>query len=520
MQPPEATSPEPTSPDPRPQTADDDVPPAPPFSLGVASGWPSADSVVLWTRLMGLPADHDEPVHWQVASTPTFDHPLAQGQALAPARLAHSVHVQVQGLPSKRWLYYRFSYAGRNSPVGRTRTLPAQGQPAQPLRLVWASCQRWDLGYFDAWRHVVADAPDLIVFVGDAIYEYPRAREPVRSGVPAGASGWARTLDDYRARYALYRSDPGLRAAHAAAPWVSMWDDHEVQNDYAGLHPGNGAGVDDFAARRAAAYQAYFEHMPLPPQLFAPDAQSGAPPAELRLYAAFSLGALGRLITLDTRQYRDAQACTPRGASGGGLVDVADCPSWNDPQRRLLGPVQAQWLRQQLQSGSAQAAASQGWTLLAQPTLLGQREFRHSQAPLRRNDGWDGYPAARARLLAALQGVPDVLVLGGDVHEFWVGRIPSQPEQPQSASLGVEFCAASIAAHGGGNAKRAHQLARNPHFIFADGASNGYGLIDLSAEQALVRLRVIDDARLARTRIATLATFRVQRGHPEPERLD
>jgi alkaline phosphatase D len=231
----------------------------PRFTLGVASGEPRPDGMVLWTRLMGENLPQRVPVRWEVAHDEAFQRPAAQGTEWAEAAWAHSVHAEPVGLEAGRPYWYRFTALGDRSPIGRTRTAPAPDAVAT-LNFAIASCQRLEHGHYAAWRDIVASDPDLILFLGDYLYEYGliTTRDPVR---PV-EGGRITTLEGYRARYAQYRADPLLQAAHAAAPWLVTWDDHEVENDYAG--PVGGFPLEDFAARRAAATQAWWEHLPLP----------------------------------------------------------------------------------------------------------------------------------------------------------------------------------------------------------------------------------------------------------------
>ena len=335
-------------------------------------------------------------MQWEVAHDEAFARPVRRGQAQALPELAHAVHVEVPGLAPDRVYFYRFMSGDAVSPVGRTRTLPAPDAPTQRLRLAHASCQRWEHGFYSAWRHMRADAPDFVLFLGDYIYEYPNAVGAVRS--PGG--GWTVTLDDYRRRHALHKSDADLQAMHAACPWFVTWDDHEVQNDYAGLTPGDGGpAVADFAARRAAAYQAFYEHMPLRASVLTRALVGLSSGAEMRIYGQVPFGRLATLYLLDDRQYRDRQACTRNGRFGSGMVNPERCDSWNDPQRTLLGAAQEQWLDQAL----AQAAGGATWNVLGQQTLFGQRDFRPGPGFTLWNDGWDGYGPARTCLTDALQ---------------------------------------------------------------------------------------------------------------------
>ncbi len=487
-----------------------------PFSLGVASGAPNHDSVVLWTRLISpgfFAGLGKEPVtvQWEVAHDEQFARIAQKGQALALAALAHSVHVEVPGLEPDRWYFYRFMSGDAVSATGRTRTFPAPAASAQKLRLAYASCQRWEHGYFSAWRHMREENLDAVLFLGDYIYEYPTASNAVR--VPTG--GWVLTLDDYRRRYALYRGEAELQAMHAACPWLVTWDDHEVQNDYAGLQPGDsGPPVTNFAARRAAAYQAFYEHMPLRASALTRALAGLDGGAEMRIYGQFRFGQLATLHLLDDRQYRDPRVCTRGEGLGSSLVEPATCPAWNDPNRTLLGSAQEQWLDRAL------ASAGPGWAVIGQQTLFGQRDNRPGPEQALWNDGWDGYSAARTRFTDSLRKnqVANAVVLGGDVHENWVGHVKADYQRPDSAALGVEFCGTSITSRSSGTGRLAQRLAENPHFVFADAERKGYGVAEFTPRQLTTTLRVVDDVTRKDSRIETLARFAVEAGRPIVER--
>jgi alkaline phosphatase D len=355
-----------------------------------------------------------------------------------------------------------------------------------------------------------------VLFLGDYIYEYPIAANPVR--VPSG--GWVVTLADYRQRYALHKSDPDLQAMHAACPWLHSWDDHEVQNDYAGLAPGDsgrGSPPDSlagFPARRAAAYQAFYEHMPMRASVLTRAVAGLSAGAEMRIYSHQRFGRLATLYLLDDRQYREQQACTPRGRFGSALVDPARCPAWDDPKRSLLGAPQEQWLEAAL---AANGAA--GWAVIGQQTLFGQRDARPGAGRLLWNDGWDGYGAARKRLTDALQRhrTANPVLLGGDMHENWVGHVKADYARPDSATLGVEFCGTSITSRSSGNARTHELLAENPHFVFADTERKGYGVCEFTPARLTTTLRVVDDVRRKDAGIETLARFVVEAGRPQLE---
>ncbi|WP_374666585.1 alkaline phosphatase [Ramlibacter sp.] len=486
-----------------------------PFLLGVASGSPAADSVVLWTRLVapGLRelAAGAVTVGWEVAHDEGFREIVRSGQAQALPELAHAVHVEADGLAPDRWYHYRFHVGAWRSPVGRTRTWPQPGAAMARLRLGFASCQRWEHGWYAAWRHLRAEAPDAVVFLGDYIYEYPSAFGAVR--VPDGQ--WATTLAEYRARHALHKSDADLQAMHAACPWLLTWDDHEVQNDYAGAAPGNaGPAITDFAARRAAAYQAYYEHMPLRAGVLARALQGLREGAELRLYGRHRIGGLVDLCLLDNRQYRDVQACTRGGRHGSSTVDPKDCAAWADPARTLLGAEQERWLGRQV----AEPGAT--WTVLGQGTLFGARDLKPGPGETYWNDGWDGYAASRQRLVEALRGgrATNPVLLGGDVHENWVGHVKADYARPDSANVGVEFCGTSITSRAGTGDATPARLAENPHFIHARADERGYGVADFLPSRLEVRLRTLDDVTRPDAEVRTQAAFVVQAGRPVVER--
>jgi alkaline phosphatase D len=484
-----------------------------PFTLGVASGSPTHEGVVLWTRLVQahdrLPSQ-DITVGWEVAHDAQFAQVVASGQAIASAALAHAVHVEVQGLAPDRWYFYRFMAGSAVSATGRTRTFPVPGARANKLRLAYASCQHWEHGYFSAYRHMLAEDLDAVLFLGDYIYEYTGSSRGVRN-VPASASV---TLDEYRARYALYKSDLDLQRMHRACPWLMTWDDHEVQNDYAGTTPGDkGPAVADFAARRAAAYQAYY--MPLRASVLTQALGGLSRGAEMRVYGKVAFGNLATLYLLDDRQYRDPQACTKGGAFGSSTVNPERCALWNEPRRTLLGAQQEQWLNQSFGSDKAM------WNVLGQQTLFGQRDLKPGPGQVFSNDGWDGYAPARMRLTNAMQHhkLPNPVILGGDVHSNWVGHVKADYARPESANVGVEFCGTSITSHGGSNERLASVLAENPHYVLADRERRGYGVVEFTPQKLTTTLRVVEDVTRQDSGIETLASFTVQQGRPVLERV-
>jgi alkaline phosphatase D len=478
-----------------------------PFPLGVASGSPLPNAVVLWTRILAAPGDVLPPtalaVRWEVAADEAFRQVVASGTASALPGLAHSVHVDVTGLAPDRWYWYRFMLGDAVSPVARTRTAPAPDALPGALRLAYASCQNWEHGEYAAHRHIAAAAPDLVAFLGDYIYE----TGPYDTRHPATPRrGFeSMTLADYRARYAQYKADAALQAAHHAAPWIVTWDDHEVANDYAGerdyrLDPA-------FPARRAAAYQAFYEHMPL--------RLSVSDPARPRMHQRYDWGRLARFHVLDDRQYRTPQAC-PRPGHGGANVVGSDCAERLDPQRTMLGAEQESWLAQGMASSAAR------WNILAQQTLLAQC----SHAPMDKpedgrfwTDGWDGYPAARSRLLAdiARHRPANPLVISGDVHTFHAGDILRDFDRPASGGnpvIATEFCGGSVTSHSRPQSRTDAYVAANPHLHYGCSDRRGFVMMELTPQRAGVLFQAVDDAQRADSGIGTLARFSVEDGRP------
>lgn len=486
-----------------------------PFSLGVASGSPRPDSVVLWTRILPDPlhAESVEPrplrVRWEIAEDEAFRRIAAKGSATALPELAHSVHVDADGLRPDRWYWYRFMLCDAISPIGRTRTAPPPDAMPAALHLAFASCQHWEFGQYAAHRHIAAAAPDLVAFLGDYIYEwgeYDLAHPPA----PRHRSNESFTLANYRARYAQYKSDPQLQAAHLAAPWIVTWDDHEVANDYGNdrderLDP-------NFLARRAAAYQAFYEHMPVRlPSL--PDDPLRF--ARMRIYERYDWGRLARFHVLDSRQYRSYHAC-PRPGRGGSNSVTSSCTERLQPSRSLLGTEQEAWLA----GGLAESQAK--WNILAQQTLMAQA----SQLPVLQpgdgrfwTDGWDGYPAARRRLLDTLakQRPANPVVISGDVHTFYAADLKQdfdRPVGPGNPVVATEFCGTSVTSSSRPQSRTDRYVADNPHIKFGRSDRRGFVVMEVTATQATAHFQALDDVRRADSGLSTLARFVVEDGRP------
>jgi alkaline phosphatase D len=474
-----------------------------PFTLGVASGCPLPESVVLWTRLApeplnggGMEAVRVE-VQWELARDEHFHAVVQKGSVWTAQELGHSVHVEVQGLEPARWYWYRFLVGDEVSPVGRTRTAPAVNAPLERFRFAVASCQHYEQGYFSAYRHMAADDVDLVVFVGDYIYESSWGEKLVRRH--SGPEPF--TLVEYRNRYAQYHSDPDLQHMHAQVPWLVTWDDHEVDNDYANeqsehLDP-------QFLMRRAAAYQAYYEHMPL-----RHSARPRGP--HVRLYDRYMFGQLLQMYVLDDRQYRSPQVCPRPGTGGSAVVPAAQCPDLRDPGRTLLGADQERWLLEAL------GASPTRWNVLVQQTLMAQLDRQPGPEQTFWTDGWDGYSAARARLLTfmAQQRPANPLVVGGDVHSYWVCDLKPDFDDPQSPVVATEFCGTSITSQGPSQERADALRAENPHVTFVNTDKRGYVYIDLTPARCEARLRVLDSEKKRASALATLASFVVEDGRP------
>jgi alkaline phosphatase D len=477
---------------------------ADPFSLGVASGYAHAAGFVLWTRLApvplapggGMPPEVTA-VGWEVARDEEMRNVVASGTAYAAPDEAHSLHVEVLGLAPARRYWYRFTAGDAVSSIGSARTAPSLSARPPRLRFAFASCQHWEQGYFGAYRHIVADEPELIVHLGDYIYEASFGRDPVRShGMPESI-----TLDDYRRRYALYKTDADLQAAHRACPWLITWDDHEVENDYANDRSQALDAPEWFLARRAAAYRAWYEHMPVPRSMipFGPSA---------RIYTRSGHGNLVNFFVLDDRQYRSHEVCPRPGRGGSNSVDPTACAELADPNRTMLGTAQEQWLAASLESSRAH------WHVVAQQTRMAQ--FDELAGPGRRawTDSWDGYPVARKRLLQSLAAKSNPVVIGGDIHAFNVNQLKLDYDDPASPVVASEFVGTSISSQAWPQERIDALRADNPHVLFADTRYRGYVRVDVTPQRLQADLRGLDTVKTRESKCTTLASFVVEDGKP------
>lgn len=483
--------------------------PGSPFTLGVASGDPRPDSMVLWTRLAPAPlegdggmAPHPVPVRWELAEDERFARIIRHGTAIADPAWGHSVHVEPADLPADRRYYYRFIAGGHASPVGRTRTAPAPHAKVDRLRLCFGSCQKYEVGYYAGYRHMVEEDPDLILFVGDYIYEGkpdPKALRPHLNPEPFDAAG-------YRMRYASYKMDPLLQAAHAAAPWLLTWDDHEVSNDYANDRDELNHDPAFVVRRRAAAYQVYWEHQPLRQW-----ARPKGPNATL--YNALSWGDLARFQIIDDRQYRGPWACQPPELALQHKHYAELIPSCPDltADRTMLGQRQERWLMDELASSKAR------WNLLSQQTLMAPLKRFDPKHPedgphLWSADTWSGYPAARDRIFRrwAEAKTPNPIALGGDIHSFAASDL-RHPDRPDRV-IAAEFVGGSITSlFHDEYVKKEAALAG---LKMVENEVRGYGRVDLTPGHVDVAFRGLADATKLDSGISDLARFTVEAGKP------
>jgi alkaline phosphatase D len=485
-----------------------------PFTLGVASGDPAPDGFVLWTRLAPDPMDHtgglpskDFAVDWQVATDEAMTNVVRSGTALAPDALAHSVHVEVAGLDPRHEYFYRFRAGGELSPVGRTMTTPPPGAPLDELRFAFASCQKWDDGYYSAYRRMAEEDLDLVIHLGDYIYEYGIGATGGFRNVPIGEQFASETINltRYRLQHALYRTDPDLQEAHRLFPWVVTWDDHEVENDYSGTDAEGPPYGNRFLKRRAAAYQAYYEHLPL--------RQSAMPSGMgMLLYRSITYGDLAEFSVLDTRQYRSGPPC--------GRGEQPRCPAALDPATTMTGPDQERWLLDELNGSTAR------WNVIAQQVMMGQLDHRiyYEGNEVFWQDAWDGFPAARARILqhVASRGIENPVVITGDWHSTFVNDLKIDFDDPDSATVATEFVGTSISSNGDGIVYGPYygpMIPDNPHIKFFDGDRRGYVRCRVTPEQWETDLRMVSTVSRSDAPVETFASFVVENGVPGAQQV-
>jgi alkaline phosphatase D len=470
-----------------------------PFTLGVASGDPTSSSVILWTRLAvdptaddgtgGMSGD-DIALAWDLAADDAFTDLLASKLISAKAAHGHSVHVDAQGLEPGTTYWYRFRVGDQTSPVGQTATLPAGSPDSFGLAVV--NCQMYEGGAYGAYRNLVDEDVDLVVHLGDYIYEYPGGEGDGRHSLP---NRMLKTLEDYRLRYASYKLDPDLQAAHARFPFVATWDDHEVANNYMGDTVPGDATPDQVEERKTAAYQAWWENMPAridPPE--GPD---------VAVYRNFEVGDLAKLHLLDERQYAAEPPCRDRSTSG---LDYGNCDTVESEDRTRLGKDQEAWLEDSLSSSTAT------WNLLGNPVVLAGVDAGRDE-PQFYLDTWDGYPDARKRLIAQLADVDNPVVLTGDYHAGMVLDVHAVPFDQDTPVVAPEFMSPPIssALFDADVTKRTPQLRQQIN-------EYGYLVVAVTPDELTATFRVVDDVADPKTAIGTAATWKVAAGNPVAEK--
>src|SRR5262252_2546367 len=475
-----------------------------PFALGVASGDPAPDGVVLWTRLAPAPLEGggmpmaDVEVDWEIARDARFQSIAQRGTAIARPEIGHSVHVEVEGLEPSRDYWYRFRAGDEVSRVGRTKTAPPAGAAVDRLRFAVCGCNNYEQGWFTAFRRIAEEQFDFVFHTGDYIYEARATGGRSDAAVRQHNGREPYTLVDYRNRYALYKMDRDLMAAHASAPWVVTWDDHEVADNYAGDIDKWNTPPELFVLRRAAAYQAYYETMPL---------RATALPtgSHMRIYRRLQFGNLIDLSVLDTRQWRSDQPC-----GDGARTNCADRLL---PTQTMMGAEQEKWLFDNLA------------TVKAKWTVIGQQVYSFAYDRIKANpdgqfsmDKWDGYVAARERLYNRLveTRAPNPIVLSGDVHQHYGADLKIDFTNPRSRTVGVEFTNTSVTTNGDGSEVGViweATKADNPHIKFHSNR-RGYIACTATPQQMRADFKVFDRVSVPDQPVRIAGSLVVEAGRP------
>jgi alkaline phosphatase D len=475
-----------------------------PFTLGVASGDPDDHSVVLWTRLApeplqpggGMPPEFVE-VRWEVAADDSMNNVIASGTVAATPQLGHSVHVEVDGLESDRWYWYRFRCGDAESPVGRTRTMPKPGVLAERVRFAVTSCQNYEQGLYTAYEQMARDDLDLVFHLGDYIYEYASGRN---GKVRTHQGDEIVSLDDYRIRHAQYRSDALLSGMHAQCPWMVTWDDHEFDNNCAN-EVSEELDVDpvDFLLRRANAYQAYYEMMPLRPSRMPRN-------CDMDLYRKVSFGRLAEFLVLDTRQYRSDQPNNDRKSP----LNAAAL----DERQTMLGPQQKGWLYQNLIRSHSR------WNVLAQQVMMGM--VNRSGDPDDQQysmDQWPGYAYERMKLMEFMRDrrVSNPVVLTGDIHSNWANDLRVDDRREEEATVATEFVATSLSSGGNGvdRPKNWEAVTSNNPCVKFHNAERGYIRCEVTPEAWRSDYMVVSDVLQPGGETSVRASFVVESGNPQ-----
>ncbi|MCM8537252.1 MAG: alkaline phosphatase D family protein [Lentisphaeraceae bacterium] len=476
-----------------------------PFSLGVASGDPNHEGMVLWTKLApkplqldyGMPPDVVSEVKWEVATDESMSSIVQSGFETANPHLGHSIHVETTGLKPDHWYFYRFHCGDFISPIGRTRTMPKEGAKADKLRFAVTSCQNYEQGLYTAYEQMLTDDVDLVFHLGDYIYEYAAKENRVRKHLGKEIE----TLAEYRRRYAQYRSDPLLQKMHAACPWIVTWDDHEFDNNWAN-DVSEKANVDkaSFMKRRATAFQTYYEMMPL--------RKTSVPQGpNLQLYRQINFGSLASFYVLDTRQYRTNQ---PNGDGKKALNSQA-----RNPQNTLLGKDQKAWMYKSLSDSSST------WNVLAQQVMMGtvNTQRNKNKSAVYSMDQWPGCVTERNKIVEFMSNhkVSNPVVLTGDIHCNWANELRMDDLKPEGKIVATEFVATSLSSGGNkgqGQSTASIYKANNPCVKFYN-EERGYILCELTDKVWTSHYKVVDDVLKPGGKTSTRASYKVLSGNPK-----
>lgn len=486
------------------------------FSLGVASGEPRPDSVVLWTRLAPVPSMADGgmparpiPVIWEVAHDEQFLRIARSGTTQALPERIHALHLEVDGLTPGRRYFYRFMAAGQVSPIGRTRTAPQPQSYPQRLRMVLASCQHYEAGHFTLHREIAQADVDLVLFAGDYIYD---TEMPGLSRVRQHPHVFPRherdyTLEDYRLHHASYKLDADLQASHAAHPWLLVWDDHEVMNDYTAEQSPEVPDKDTFLKIRAAAYRAYFEHLPISPRRMPVG-------AAMPLSDRWEWGQLAEFWAVDTRQHRDAAVCQTRSSLAGGQA-LWRCAEAGAEARSMLGSKQENWL------GDTLLASTRTWKFIAQSTQVSPGGLRTPLGRVYHADGWDAFPKARERLLEAIgqPRIQNVVFLGGDVHRHVAAQLRLNPLDRQTDVVATEIVTSSLSSRGLSEFLSGWMRMSNPDLLHLRSDQRGYVVLDVTPQQMVAEFRATPHPVMPQSQTQVQARFALDNGSLELRRL-
>jgi alkaline phosphatase D len=482
------------------------------FPHGVASGEPAPRAITLWTRLDGF--RRDRKLFLEVAKDAEFRRVVLRRRVRASAKRDHTVETRVSGKALKpgQEYFYRFETRNRSSEVGRFRTArPADSR--QPVRIGFFSCQDYQAGFYAAHRAIAAEELDAVVCLGDYIYERNFYEGPRKDTLGPNGDGEVQTLPEYRQKYKLYRSDPDLQAMHASHAFMGIWDDHEVEDNWAGELPGEETGQVrvPFLDRRRNGFRAFYEYMPFAPV-------TNRPLRGHDLYRQLRLGRNLELFLLDQRQYRGDQPC--------GDQFFVPCPEAEGEARPFLGSEQLEWLKAGLQRSDA------SWRVIGSAVMAMALDTAGNQ-PINK-DQWDGYGAERRELFEFVEarGVQNLALITGDIHTFFAGEVGTDGRGPESVA--TEFVGGSITSLGIPETVRGisgvpltneqnllltQQIRTvNPHLKYDEQLSRGFGLLEARPDELLVEFRAVDSQKQA-AEARTIGRFRVASGTPRVEVL-